>query len=49
MIETEEETYQIMTDKNMKADDEYMQPIIDQNKEEIQDLLNRANEKWELK
>lgn len=47
-IITDEETYEIMVDKNMKAANSSFNSIIDEYKEEIEKLFEKANKQWNI-
>lgn len=47
MLPIEEDTViSIMIDKNLKAEDQYDQIYVEQNREQIEDLFQKAYDKW---
>lgn len=47
MLPIEEDTViSIMIDKNLKAEDQYDQIYVEQNREQIEDLFQKAFDKW---
>lgn len=48
MLSDGDDAYSIMVNKKMKAIDENAAPIVEKNKKNVQWLLEKANERWDL-